>query len=321
MTIVVIAYEQDLHADSVVGMLGDATEVLRVDPFVGGGCFEFLLESCDSFMFDGEKVNFSEVSGVYCRLALESLEVDACNPLDKFAFKEYLGALNGILLNIPENRWMNYPWAEAKVDGKIRPLIQAKKLGIDVPNFFVSNNPETLKLVLKSSGRFVIKPITDAPIARQHGLHTDAPDFCDYFAPYTSEITLREVDFELLDDTPYLIQEKIRGDLELRVCVVDFSVFVTCSEPCETVVDVRLQARINERLGCLPQGLSSSLVKLTDRLGLRTATYDLIVESALGKFWLVDVNPSGNWLWQERQFDLPISRAIAVSLLKSDKCS
>lgn len=317
MTIVVLAYEQDLHADSVVGVLTDTTEVLRIDPFVGRDQLEFFLEAYDSFKYNGSKVRFSEVSGVYCRLALESLEVESEDPRDVFAFKEYIGSLNGVLLNIPEKRWVNCPWAEAKVDGKIRPLVQAKILGIDVPDFFVSNNQETLESVLKSPGMFVIKPITDAPIARQHGLHTVLPDFSDYFAPYTSDITLSDVDFELLDDTPYLLQKKISGDLEFRVCVVGHHVFVTCSEPDESIVDVRLQPRVNEKPGCLPQSLSSSLVKLTERLGLRTATYDLIAESSRDKFWLVDVNPSGNWLWQERHFDLPISRAIAESLLNS----
>lgn len=313
MTCLVVAYQEDLHADAVVASLRRQSDFIRIDPFIGTDYLDFDSDTPDSFVINGDLLDIASISGVYCRLALESLDVESESPVERYAFKEYLGALTGLMLNIPDKKWLNFPWNEAKAEGKIYPLLKAKKLGLDVPQFWVSNRSMTLMRIATNKD-LVVKPITDSPIAMQNGTFTDVPGSGEFFAPYTAKLNLNLIDVNSVEGCAYLIQNRINYDYEIRACVVDDDVFATASDAIKSGVDIRLEQRSNERVISPPDKLTILLKSLTKELGLRHATFDIAVEAALGKYWLLDVNPSGNWLWQEIHHGLSISESFSQSL-------
>ena len=313
MTCLVVAYQEDLHADAVVASLRRQSDFIRIDPFIGTDYLDFDSDTPDSFVINGDLLDIASISGVYCRLALESLDVESESPVERYAFKEYLGALTGLMLNIPDKKWLNFPWNEAKAEGKIYPLLKAKKLGLDVPQFWVSNRSMTLMRIATNKD-LVVKPITDSPIAMQNGTFTDVPGSGEFFAPYTAKLNLNLIDVNSVEGCSYLIQNRINYDYEIRACVVDDDVFATASDAIKSGVDIRLEQRSNERVISPPDKLTILLKSLTKELGLRHATFDIAVEAALGKYWLLDVNPSGNWLWQEIHHGLSISESFSQSL-------
>ncbi len=314
MTCLIVAYQEDLHADAVVASLSGQSDLVRIDPFTGSDYIDLDSGTPDLFVINGEQINFASISGVYCRLALESLDVESESPVERYAFKEYLGILTGLLLNIPDKKWLNFPWNEVKAEGKIYPLLKAKKLGLDVPQFWVSNSAVTLKKIAFDKD-LVVKPVTDSPIAIQNGTFTDIPCGGEFFAPYTVKLNADLIDIDSVDGNAYLIQNRINYDYEIRVCVIDDDVFATASDAIKSGVDIRLEQRSNERVISPPDKLTILLKNLTKELGLRHATFDIAVEAALGKYWLLDVNPSGNWLWQEISHRLPISKSFAKALI------
>jgi hypothetical protein len=164
---------------------------------------------------------------------------------------------------------------------------------------------------------YVIKPISDAGIAYQNNVFTETPDFASFESPFTKIFKREEVTEGLVDETPFLIQQKIEKVSEIRCVVIDGKVLASESEFfLQKEVDIRLQSNRQEKPVTLPTSLSENLVRFTKALNLRFCSLDFCVD-AYGNPWLTDVNPAGNWLWQEQQLHLGIARNLASALIRS----
>lgn len=316
MTVVVIAFNHDIHADAVIDCFPNRSDICRIDPTFEAPALSFGSED-QVIHIDGDVINLAEISGVYCRYAIEcGCPCGIEDPIDRYRMEEYLGSICGLFLHVPQRKWINFPWSESIASGKIYPLTVAVRLGIKVPEFIVTNNLGRLdKFLAKSQNSgHVIKPITDAAIAHQNGTFTDIPDFAPFDAPYTKVFIRSEVNDESVDETPFLVQRKIEKVSEIRCVVVDDAVLATeASFHFENGVDIRLQSNRLERLVSLPGQLTEKIISLNKSLNLRFSTLDFSVDRS-GELWLTDVNPAGNWLWQEQQLDLGIAKRIAAAL-------
>lgn len=312
MTCLVIAHNDDLHADAVVWNLKSRSEIIRIDPY------EFLdlnyfSDEPNHAKINGREIEFTSISGVYCRLALESLSLSSDDPVSEYSFKEQLGAIVGISTLIRREKWVNFPWNEALCDNKVYPLIIAAQCGINVPKFLITNCWDSLNRSFNKNIKLVIKPITDSAIALQDTLFTSTPDYSDFRAPFTNELQ-SDIDFKnLVDRTPSLLQRKIQPIKELRATYIDGAVYTTISDRSDQMPDVRLSNRINEAPHALPTSLAEKFSILGSKLNLRFMTLDILLDLD-GRHWLVDINPSGNWLWQEEFFDGSIALDIANAL-------
>ena len=63
------------------------------------------------------------------------------------------------------------------------------------------------------------------------------------------------------------------------------------------------------RAGALPAAVEARLLALMDRLGLNYGAADFL-EDAEGRFWFLEVNPSGEWGWMQAA-GLPIAESMA----------
>lgn len=316
MTVVVIALNHDIHADAVIDCFPNREIILRIDP-TGAPPFMSFNSEDQVIDIDGGTMSPEEITGIYCRYAIECGHPSGAeDPVNRYRREEYVGSLCGLFLHVPKNKWVNFPWSESIASGKIYPLTAATRFGIKVPRFIVTNNLVGLDQFLgkpESSG-YVIKSITDAAIAYQNGAFTDMPDFAAFDAPYTRTFIRSEVDDDSVDETPFLVQQKIEKVSEIRCVVMDDEVLATESDfhP-GTDVDIRLQPNRQERLVTLSGQLTEKIISLMRFLNLRFCTLDFSVDSA-GGLWLTDVNPAGNWLWQEQQLGLGIPQKIATAL-------
>jgi hypothetical protein len=315
---VVLASSSDLHADAVINEIGEQHTVVRIDPLQPLPTIAFWAASrrcqigCHRFQLD-------EITGVFCRVALDalggSIETDA---ITRFSFRESVAAISGVFLNVPSVKWLNFPWSEALAEGKIYPLLVARGLGLNVPDFIVSNSRTTLLDFHKSQNETVIKPLSDASIAYQNGQFVEFPEIAEFDAPYTAEFDPLLLSSDLAEEeTPSLLQKKISRQGDVRVVLVDGQVFATylAGSP---HTDSRLVKHRAEICFNLPDDLSNALIHLVHTaLRLRFATLDL-VHGVDDEFYLVDINPSGNWLWQQLALGIPIASAIAASLTRQE---
>jgi len=197
-------------------------------------------------------------------------------------------------------------------EGKLYPLSLAKKIGIDTPFYFVSNDLNEIKKNCDPHKKYIIKMLSDTALAKQHGQYTHIPNLNEYEALYTNDFDYKLLLNKDIDETPMLIQEKINGDFEWRVVVVDENIYASKLILTGETVDSRLIDKRLESNSTLNSNLRSKILDLCKTLNLRFSTFDFI--ECKSKYYLIDINPSGNWLWQTLE---PISLPIVDGLMQS----
>jgi hypothetical protein len=315
MTVLVLASQHDLHADAVVDHLHNPSDCIRIDP-EGGSSFCCTSDPA-AFSLGRNRIDIEELTGIYCRFPLELPPLDAAaDAVADYANTETLGALRGLLLAIPSDRWINFPWHENAADGKIRPLLVAQQAGCAVPPFIVTNDLDQLDLWMARHGDdLVIKAITDTSIARQRDRFVAVPDFDAFSAPYTAKFDRNMLNPDNIDSTPFLVQKRIDKVAERRVVVLDQTILATeTAAGSDAPLDIRLKTERIEANCQLSESDSRAVLVLRERLNLRFMTLDFAVDAA-GVSWLLDVNPQGNWLWQEQQLSLGIATHLAAALV------
>jgi hypothetical protein len=316
---IVVAEKHDIHADAVVDKLRGRCEIIRIDPTDTLPSVFFHSES-SQISFDNSSFGLAEVSGVYCRFALESQNFDhISSPIGKFSAREHYEAMVGIFLNIQAYKWINYPWKEAIAEGKIYPLAMARSIGLSVPPFTVSSSTLHLLDFNRAMSPCIVKPISDMQIAKQNNQYIEVPDLGNFSAPYTADFSPLLLQVCQTDDaTPTLIQKKIEKKGEVRIVIIDDKIFAThlvLSK--ESNVDSRIVKNRQEAIFSVGNETALKLQNLIKNiLGLRFATMDMVQDED-ESLHLVDINPSGNWLWQEIYLKLPISSAISDALLNT----
>lgn len=311
--IIIIADNQDLHADAVISKIQDKS-FIRLNPHGVDCILSFDSSDYSIFKINDLEINLTEITGIYCRVALDQSPPEISDPVENFATSEYFKLISNLFGYISKELWINHPWTESLIDNKFSSLITASKIGINVPRFFGSNDKSFIEEKISNpSENFVIKPISDASIAFQNGKYVKVPGFDDFSAPYTTDLKKTLISKTAQNFTPTLIQLKIESNFEYRVAVIDNVIFSTKLIKDKSIIDSRLQ---NSRIEVVEKpnlATCDLLIQLTSLLGLRFCTFDLL-EDANKKFWLVDINPTGNWLWQETKLNLTISTSIANAL-------
>ena len=64
----------------------------------------------------------------------------------------------------------------------------------------------------------------------------------------------------------------------------------------------------------LPDELTDKIMQLMQHFHLNFSALDFAVDKE-GRFWFLEINAEGNWLWMESEFELPICAAISNQLL------
>ena len=318
MSVIIFSDREDLHADCIVSALKERGEdAIRLSP-IDDFNKEFFFSSSrqESFVLGGEEVKLSEVTGVYCRVAIERLS--ECfmprNPLERYCIEEESSAWLTALLQIPGRCWINDPRHEIWSDVKPHSLLIASQIGLLVPNFIISNSISRSEK-FSASGQKVIKPISDASLARQRGEYVDVPGFSSFDSVGTSFFRSDKFNPQEVNDTPFLLQEYIQRREEYRVTVVDDRVIAGRTIIESELLDIKDSTGQDYILCQIPRDQEVLLQRLMRALGLRICTFDMIVAGD-GILYLLDINPGGNWLWLDLQFGGLISGKIASGLLR-----
>ena len=317
MTIIIIASSYDLHADAVVDNISKSALVYRVSPDEKPNFLSTVFEA-KSFYINDNEIAFDDVSGIYARYAIESgVQAEIEDPVMRFSKNEWLETLCGTFLNVPAKKWINYPWFESRAEGKIFPLNMASGFGIRVPRFLVTNNIKHLDMFLnvEPDSGYVIKSISGAQLAFQNEKFVRLPDYGEFDAPFTKKFQRDLISEEIIDETPFLVQKEIIKKSEVRCVVIDDVVIATeCEVDNLLSLDVRLKPNRIERSVELSLDLKEKIILFIKHMNLRFCTLDFSIDEAKN-YWLTDINPAGNWLWQEKQLDLGIPQMLAEALL------
>lgn len=255
--------------------------------------------------------NLSDISAVWLRDFDYSLIHPNTGDLSTaFIFQQWNDSLQH-LFSTMENRWINNYEATHRTNNRMKQLIVAKQLGFNIPSTLVTNNPEKAR-------RFYYEHNGDIILKVLH--HHDIELLDKVYSIYSHRATNEDVkNFEDLSYAPSVLQERIHTCSEYRVIVVKDRVFSVQfgsdrELQCSDVHRIPL-SRLSVKPALLENEHELQCVKLVKSLGLDYGAIDFVVDEN-AKFYFLEVNPTGDWLWIEDKTKLPITRAV-VDLIEN----
>lgn len=310
--ILVVSYPGEEHTDSVVGLLQRAgREVARINladfpsraslsaQWHAGQRHRFLLDTHDA------TVDLERTRAVWWRRVCP-FEVDASivQPQRRhFAASETAQAVHGVLdsLGCP---WVNPREADAAAHHKPYQWTIAQQVGLDVPGTLVTSRPSAARDFIDGFGsRKVVFKAFLASIEEWRE---------------TRLVERQDVDrLDLVRYAPVIFQEYIAG-VDLRITMVGNEVFAAEIDARKTSYPVDMRMVIGEgrvRAVSLPGEVEQRLQALMSALGLVYGAIDMRRTDA-GRYYFLEVNPAGQWLFVEQRTGLPISRAHASLLMR-----
>lgn len=291
--------------------MGENALILHTDQY--GKAYQFTYSPGDQyttcFVFHDRQVKAQEIKGFWNRkyAAPYSFEAEQ-NPTDAPYLREAHLLLFGYLNATPTFCLDRLSDAIA-AENKPLQLQIAKEVGLDIPDTIFSNNPaEILQFLDAHQDQIVVK--------MQGVLSWNMTGNSDFF--YTRKVSRKDLEHSpVLSIYPLIYQQLIKKEFELRVIYVDGQCFCgKIPDLGENIIDWRKPGvQFQWKKGSVPLSIQSKLMTLMNRLNLKFGAIDLI-KSQDGKYYFLEVNPTGEWGMLEKDLNLPISEQIAKTLIK-----
>jgi len=282
--VLILTHPNDVHADAVAPHLDAAgVEVRRIDTAQMGG-----LAASVSLHLRGGRVGgdvagvaLDRVVGVWHRRPSEFTITD---PVEA---AEVRAGAGGVLATLP---YLNHPADMAVAAFKPCQLVLAARCGLPVPETMISTVREVGEaMAQRLGGAVVVKPMSRSVA----GL-VDEQDRAGW------------------DRAMHLTQERIQTRRHVRLTVVDGIMYAAQIESPHLDWRRDLDA-CHYRVVTTPIEVARRVRRLLTVLRLRYAALDFAVDPA-GRWWFLEVNPNGQFLWIEHETGLPISAAVATAL-------
>lgn len=202
-------------------------------------------------------------------------------------------------------KWMNWPESTYLAETKAYQLMQAHKLGFNIPKTKIGNNAKEFQAF---TGEVIIKSL-DTVLLREGD---------DSFFTYSTVKQPQKLQDKEIYEVPLTVQEYIFPKTDIRVTVVGDNVFALkiTSNGKSIGEDWRVISRDKVEYTDieLPCNVKSSCQRLVKDLGLNFGAIDLIESN--GRYVFIEINPTGEWGWivtPERRIDTCISEWLAES--------
>lgn len=218
-----------------------------------------------------------------------------------FAASESRDAFEGALDSL-DARWLTPPEQVMRAERKLYQLHVATRLGIRTPETIVTNSPSAARTFLKGVGHGIAKPV-------RYGL-------VDPLTPRVAWTTaVGPDDVRGLTGPPVVFQRRIDSATHLRVVTVRSRSFVAELQSDE--LDWRRAPKNHDSFARSSDrtfnDVRTRAVELAEALGLGYSSQDWIVDRSADA-WFLEANPSGQWLFLDREFDGEITSELADAL-------
>lgn len=218
-------------------------------------------------------------------------------------FWELEALKQGLFITNTKTRWLSKH--ESIKLNKIQVLRDAKRVGLKIPETFVTNSKKSLKEFLKNNGKIICKA------AFENISHIKTKE--GYLKQFVEEID--EDTMKMIPETffPSLFQRKIPKEFDARVFYLNgrfysMAIFSTC-------VDFRADYDKHRNIPLkLPDDIEQKIVALMEKLDLNTGSIDFVKSSEDGQFYFLEVNPNGQFGMVSEPCNYYIEREIAKYL-------
>jgi len=316
--ILIITNKEDITVDYVVNKLNSlSADYYRFNTEEIGTSLDIKLDFSDNkfYLFDTIKninIDFNEFDSIYFRRPkLPFIDNDLTEGEKKFLTKEYTALLEGVYRILDNKKWLNNVYDIRHVENKIYQLLCAGELGFKIPSSLITNISKEAHTFSEKFSDVIFKPMKNGFIEESKRnskiLYTTLVD--DFF--------LKNLD--RIKPCPCYFQEHIEKKYDVRVTYINkicysASIYSQSYETSKTdwrKTDFILQ---HERID-IPEPIREKCVLLCNKFNLNFAAIDFIVDQS-GDYWLLEINPNGQWAWIEEILKYPITSNIIDYLIK-----
>jgi hypothetical protein len=211
------------------------------------------------------------------------------NMQEKILFSEKEEALWNLLLQIPKEKWINFPTNNWLADKKILQLVNANKCGLETPDWILTNNFQIAESFLNSHDwGCIIKPVNCGYFFHENNV----------YHIYTNDTDKNKIDLNSISNCPTYFQSKITKSYDVRTIYINGkTLFIG-------LYGGGLDVRRNEMKGITyklvepPSNVIIGYEKLMQLSNLRFCTSDFLVTTD-DNWVFLENNANGQWVWMD----------------------
>lgn len=241
------------------------------------------------FEYQSNIINlFENIKSIYFRKIFlpELLEYDT--EYRNYMHKEIYNFIIGLVDSF-EGKVLSRPSLLRKVENKVYQLHLSKKLNFLIPQSIISNDKDFINNNIELNN-WIVKPLSIGKITKNKKIMTNIVN-----------IKVSGIEF-----SPSYFQKRISKDYELRITFIN-NIFY-CIKIISNKIDWRDDNNVYYELIEIPQIVKDECIKFLEYSGLNFGAFDYIVKD--NKYYFLECNPNGQWLWLENKLKLDISDKI-----------
>jgi len=316
LSVLVLADAWDPHADRVIEFLRDLKiKAYRLDLDVDSlraVTFSNRTEETIVNLPNGA-FSTSEIRSVWARrlnvsMSLQEEHFDT-SPSFQIWRNEWNRHLYWIFDTLRHAYWLNSIQKGGIADNKHVQMRIAIECGLNVPSTISSNDRHDLFSFA----------IANEPVALKFISQKTIEDKGKFLGLYVHRLTASDLlDFGGTNEQPIVLQQYVEKSFEVSHTVVSgehFSCKIDSQKSARTSIDWRRYDLGNtpHEIIVAPVHIMDSVSSMMKKLEIDYAAFDFVVDRE-GKWWFLELNSNGQWLWIEELTGLAISKSIAMFL-------
>ena len=305
--VLIVSDRDDLHSEAMAATLRKEHGVdsyqlsMQEFPQLAHATFNSNKKQEAIFVGPAGRINLNKVKSIWWRRPERCSVPNNFSDDRNFCQNECDHFLQGLLWST-DCFWVNYPIYDFQASRKIVQLVQAKQAGLLVPRTIITNTP-------KEARKFV-KAIPGPVVFKRTGFSSVAFSKTNIFTPETDQ------NLESIVLAPTTFQEYIKGGFDVRVIYISGKMFAVAidSNASGTPEDCRFDLSVSHTKCLLPSPVQEALRRLMLNLRLVFGAIDFKVDPD-GKYYFLEVNPSGQFAYVEVKTGLPLMSTLASVLV------
>ncbi|GLZ41416.1 ATP-grasp ribosomal peptide maturase [Actinokineospora sp. NBRC 105648] len=248
-------------------------------------------------------LDLERFGAIYYRRPTRFAFPDGLSAADRaFAAEEARLAVGGVLATF-DGTWVNDPAKTAIAEYKPLQLSVAARIGLSVPHTLITNDHAAVAAFSEHNSHVVCKPLSSVAHRVDDSVRIT----------YTTPIDGDDIDPAMVGATAHLFQERVDKQYEVRVTMVGRRPLGVAIHAHSAAArrDWRSDyASLTYAAAAVPAAVAERLCDYLDAFGLAFGAFDLVVTPE-DEWVFLECNPSGQWLWLERETGVPITSALA----------
>jgi len=318
LTILILSNKWDISVDYVIKILNEKKLPylrLNTEDLIKKECTFTIPKLSYKISNQGNTYDLRDITSILLRRPGKPFEFlrkenQPSESIKNFATDQWHSFLT-CLQSLEDILWINNPQKNTFAESKMNQLILAEKIGLKIPDTCITTSKTELNdFWNRHDGKIIAKALY-APLIKEN---------TDEFFIFSNKLQdISDISDEELSLAPTIFQEELTKKTDYRLTIVgndSFCVKITFPKESNNLDWRTVKEEISYEVADLPSDVIKKCHKLVRDLGLVFGAID-IVESN-NEFYFLEINPSGEWGWLQKNADVPIAEAL-VDYLSGEK--